>query len=144
VFPQIILGWTWVHFDRKWIILLEFYVAIHAVFVAVFNTAAFSGPEMWPMFFSGFTFMLVFTYLYAFKLDRRVFWLVSAIYVLFLVWLYVPAPLGYGRSIANLTRLEFIWISLILHALAWVFAGLTFLGTRGQVPARSISKDPAK
>jgi hypothetical protein len=44
--------------------------------------------------------------------------------------LYLPTPVGYGRSIVNLGRLEFMWIPLILHALAWVFAGLAFLKIR--------------
>jgi len=47
-----------------------------------------------------------------------------------LIWLYLPTPIGYGRSIVNLSRLEFMWIPMILHALAWVFAGLAFLKIR--------------
>jgi hypothetical protein len=34
------------------------------------------------------------------------------------------------QGMANLGRMEFIWIPLILHALAWVFAGLAFLKIR--------------
>ena len=44
--------------------------------------------------------------------------------------LYLRAPVGYGTSIANLSRLEFMCIPLILHALAWVLAGLAFLKIR--------------
>jgi hypothetical protein len=130
LFTQVTLAWTSMHLNKKWIILLESYVAIHAVIVAVFNTSFFSSPDMWPMFFSGFAFMFVFTYMYALKTNKKVYWSVIAVYVLFLIWLYLPTPIGYGRSIVNLSRLEFLWIPLILHALAWVFAGLAFLKIR--------------
>jgi hypothetical protein len=133
LFTQVTLAWTWMHFNKKWIILLESYVTIHAVIVAIFNTSFFNSPDMWPMwpmFFSGFAFMFVFTYMYALKTNVKIYWLVIAIYVVFLIWLYFPTPIGYGRSIVNLSRLEFIWIPIILHALAWVFAGLTYLKIR--------------
>jgi hypothetical protein len=68
--------------------------------------------------------------MYALKTNKKVYWLVIAVYVVFLIWLYLPTPIGYGRSIVNLSRLEFMWIPLILHALAWVFAGLAFLRIR--------------
>jgi len=130
LFTQMTLAWTWVHFEKKWIVLLETYVAIHAAIVAIFNTSFFNSPVMWPMFFSGFAFMFVFTYMYAFRTNRIVYYLVTAAYVLFLVWLYLPEPIGYGRSMANLLRLEFLWIPIILHALAWLFAGLAYLKIR--------------
>lgn len=130
LFTQVTLAWTWMHFDKKWIILLESYVAIHAVIVAVFNTSFFNSPVMWPMFFSGFAFMFVFTYLYAFKLDRGIYWMVTLAYIGFLVWLYLPTPIGYGRSFVNMIRLEFLWIPIILHGLAVLFAGLIYLKIR--------------
>lgn len=127
LFTQVTVAWTRVHLDKKWIILLESYVAIHALIVAVFNTSFFDSPVMWPMFFSGFAFMFVFTYFYAFKVSRRIYWLVTAVYFGFLLWLYLPPPVGYGRSVQNLARLEFLWIPLILQALAALFAGLAYL-----------------
>ncbi|MFC1897201.1 hypothetical protein ACFLX8_01325 [Chloroflexota bacterium] len=130
LFTQVILAWTWVHFNRGWIILLESFVAIHALIVAIFNTSFFSSPDMWPMFFSGFTLMFVFTYFYAFKVKKSIYWIVTILYIAFLIWLYLPVPIGYGRSIVILMRLEFLWIPIILHALAWVFAGLAFLKIR--------------
>ena len=130
LFTQVTLAWTPAHFKKWWIVLLESYVTVHAVIVAVFNTSFFDSPVMWPMFLSGFAFMFVFTYLYAFKVNRAIYWIVTAVYVLFLVWLYLPAPLGYGRDIMNLARLEFLWIPIILHALAALFAGLVYLKIR--------------
>ncbi|MFC1909806.1 hypothetical protein ACFLXC_00740 [Chloroflexota bacterium] len=57
LFTQVMLAWTGVHFSRGWMILLESFVAIHALIVVVFNTSFFASADMWPMFFSGFTFM---------------------------------------------------------------------------------------
>ncbi len=130
LFTQVTLAWTWIHLNKTWIILLESYVAIHAVVVAFYNTAFFGGPEMWPMFFSGFAFMFVFTCMYAFKVDRKIYWPVTLLYIGFLTWLYLPTPVGFGRSTVNLTRFEFLWIPLILHGLAALFAGLTYLKIR--------------
>lgn len=130
LFTQIALAWTPIHLDRRWIVLLESYVAIHAVIVAIWNTEFFGGAVMWPMFFTGFAFMFVFTYMYAFKVSRKAYWLVTALYAGFLTWLYLPTPWGFGRSIMNLTRLEFLWIPMILYSLAFLFAALTYLKIR--------------
>jgi hypothetical protein len=127
LFTQVTVAWTWMHIARRWVIVLESYVAIHAAIVAIFNTSFFNSPVMWPMFFSGFAFMFIFTYMYAFKVRRFVYFIAAAAYVIFLAWLYLPEPIGYGRSLENLARLEFLWIPLILHALAWLFAGLAHL-----------------
>jgi hypothetical protein len=130
LFTQITLAWTPIHQDKRWIILLESYVAIHAVVVAIWNTEFFGGAVMWPMFFTGFAFMFVFTYMYAFRVSRKVYWSVTTIYMAFLAWLYLPEPLGFGRSVLNLTRLEFLWIPLILYGLAALFAALSYLKIR--------------
>jgi len=130
LFTQVALAWTPIHLDKRWIVLLESYVAIHAVIVAVWNTEFFGGAVMWPMFFTGFAFMFVFTYMYAFKVSKKVYSFVMAVYIAFLVWLYLPSPLGFGRNIMNLTRLEFSWIPLILYGLAGLFAALAYLKIR--------------
>ena len=130
LFTQVALAWTPIHLDKRWIVLLESYVAIHAVIVAVWNTEFFGGTVMWPMFFTGFAFMFVFTYMYAFKVSKKVYSFVMAVYIAFLVWLYLPSPLGFRRNIMNLTRLEFLWIPLILYGLAGLFAALAYLKIR--------------
>lgn len=127
LFTQMSLAFTGVHLWRWWIVLLESYVAIHAVIVAVYNTAFFKSAEMWPMFFTGFAFMFVFTYAYAFKLGSKANLLVTAAYAALLAWIFSPTPLGLGRSLTYLTRLEFIWIPLILYGLAIVFAAPLYL-----------------
>jgi hypothetical protein len=128
LFTQMSLAYTWVHIDKRWIVLLESFVAIHAVFVAVYNTLFFGGPDMWPMFFSGFAFMFVFTYIYAFKQPRWVNGIVTAIYAAFIVWLY--APFGYARGFSIALRLEALWIPIILYGLAIAFAGVAYLKIR--------------
>lgn len=130
LFTQVALAWTPIHLDKRWIILLESYVAIHAVIVAFWNTEFFGGAVMWPMFFTGFAFMFVFTYMYAFKVNKKTYGVVTAIYIAFLAWLYLPTPIGFGRNIINLTRLEFLWIPLILYGLASLFAVLAYLKIR--------------
>jgi len=82
------------------------------------------------MFFTGFAFMFVFTYMYAFKVNKKTYGFVTAIYIGFLAWLYLPTPIGFGRNIINLTRLEFLWVPLILYGLASLFAVLAYLKTR--------------
>ncbi len=125
LFTQMSLAYTWIHVDRRWVITLEAFVAIHGAVVAFYNTQFFGSADIWPMFFTGFAFMFVFTYIYALKLPRLTYGGVTALYAAFLVWLY--APFGYGRGIAYLTRLEMLWIPLILYGLATAFAGALYI-----------------
>jgi hypothetical protein len=127
LFTQLSLAYTPVHFDGRWIVVLESYVALHAMVVAVYNTLSHGSIDMWPMFFSGFAFMFVFTQIHGLGLGRRSTRGVVLLYALFLAWVYMPAPLGYGRDAAFLFRLEFLWIPLILYGLALVFAGVVYL-----------------
>jgi len=127
LFTQMSLAYTKVHLDNKWIITLESYVAIHAVIVAIYNTAFFGSADMWPMFFSGFTFMFTFTYIYALKVRKTVFHLMTILYISFLIWLYLPRPVGLGRNIDFLHRVEFLWNPAVLYGLAIAIAGITYL-----------------
>jgi len=123
---QLSLAYTWVHLDKRWIVVLEGYVAIHAFVVAVYNTLLHGSADMWPMFFSGFAFMFVFTQMYALGLRRWARWLVTALYLGFVAWLYFPKPFGLGRALGYLLRFEFLWIPLVLYGLAAVFAGAAY------------------
>ena len=69
-----------------------------------------------------FAFMFIFTYMYAFRASKKIYALFSALYVTFVLWLYLPVPFGFGRNILNLVRLEFLWIPMILYGLAGLFA----------------------
>ena len=127
LFTQMSLAWTWVHLEVRWIIFLESYVAIHALIVAIYNTLQHGSPEMWPMFFAGFAFMFVFTHQYGLRLDRKIRMLIIGIYLLFVSWLYLPGPFGFGRELGYLTRLEVLWIPIILYILSLVFGGGIYL-----------------
>jgi hypothetical protein len=132
LFTQVSLAYTWIHLDKRWIVFLEFFVGLHALVVAVFNTAFFGSTDMWPMFLSGFLFMFVFTGMYAFNVKQWVRWAVITGYVAFIIWLYLPIPFGYGRDLLILFRVEFLWIPLILYALAFVFAGIVYIYIRSK------------
>jgi hypothetical protein len=124
---QLSLAYTPVHLDARWIVVLESYVAVHALVVAVYNTLQHGSTDMWPMFFSGFAFMFVFTQMYALGLNRVVRWLVTASYFGFLTWIYGPRPLGLGRGLGYLLRLEVLWIPIVLYGLAAVFALIAYI-----------------
>jgi hypothetical protein len=130
LFTQMSLAYTRLHLDKRWIITLESYVAIHAVIVAIYNTAFFASADMWPMFFAGFAFMFVFTYMYALNVRKEVWWTVTMLYLAFVGWLYLPAPFGLGRDPALLLRLEVLWIPLVLYGLSAAFAGLAYSALR--------------
>jgi hypothetical protein len=130
LFTQISLAYTNFHLNRKWIILLESFVAIHAVVVAINNTLSFSSSDMWPMFLSGFSFMVVMTYLFGLKIETKWRWLIFALFSSYLLWLYVPTPFGYGRDIAYFFRMEVLWIPIVLYGLAVLFAGIVYISLR--------------
>jgi len=133
LFTQVSLAYTRVHLNKGWIVILESYVAIHAVIVSVYNTVFFGSADMWPMFFSGFAFMFIFTQMYALEVRRGIFGLLTGIYIIFLCWLYLPAPYGYGRALSYLLRLEFLWIPIILYGLAALFAVIIFIYTNARI-----------
>ena len=126
IFTQLSLAYTKVHLDMKWIILIESSVAIHAFIVAIYNTAFFGSAEMWPMFFAGFAFMFVFTYMYALNIRRELRWLITGIYLAFVSWLYLPLPIGLGRDSTFLLRVEILWIPAVLYGLAFSFAAIIY------------------
>lgn len=126
LFTQLSLAFTKSHLNRKWTALLEGFVAIHAVVVAINNTLSFGSSDMWPMFLSGFLFMIVATYIYGIKLKKRTILVITFFYIIFLIWIYVPSPFGYGRDISYLFRFEALWIPIILYLLGLVFAASIF------------------
>lgn len=126
LFTQLSLAFTKSHLNRKWTALLEGFVAIHAVVVAINNTISFGSNDMWPMFLSGFLFMVVGTYIYGIKLQKKTILTISVLYIIFLTWIYIPVPLGYGRDITFLFRLEVLWIPITLYLLGILFAGIVF------------------
>lgn len=130
LFTQMSLAYTKVHLDQRWIVTLQSWVAVHAVIVAFFNTKYLGSADMWPMFFTGFTFMFVFTYMYALNIKKYIRLIITVLYFAFIVWLYIPVPYGLGRDPTFLLRLEFLWIPIILYGLSALFAGIVFLWVR--------------
>ena len=127
LFTQISLAYTVVHYNKGWIVLLESFVGIHAVVVAIF-TASQAATGIWVMFGTGFAFLFVFTYIFAFNVRREIKWGVFAGYTAALVWIYLPSEFGgYGRALTNLLRLEFLWIPIILYLLAIVFSAIAYV-----------------
>jgi hypothetical protein len=127
LFTQMSLAYTKVHLDLRWLVVLQSWVAIHAVFVAVYNTIYFGSADIWPMFFSGFAFMFVFTYMYALNIKKNIRWLITIAYIAFVVLLYIPSPYGFGRDPSFILRLEFLWIPIVLYGLAALLALIIFL-----------------
>jgi len=127
LFTQMSLAYTRVHLDVRWIVTLESWVAIHALIVAFFNTQYFGSVDIWPMFFTGFAFMFVFTYMYALHNQKKHSYYNNSTLLAFLIWLYIPKPYGLGRDPSFLYRLEFLWIPIILYGLSLVFAGVVYL-----------------
>jgi hypothetical protein len=130
LFTQMSLAWTRVHLEARGIVFLESYVALHALIVAVYNTLQHGSPDIWPMFFAGFAFMFVFTQIYGLRISRRTRLTITGAYILFVAWLYLPGPIGLGRELAYLTRMEVLWIPMILYLLALVFGGGVYLFKR--------------
>ncbi|MHA2060328.1 MAG: hypothetical protein ACW976_06100 [Candidatus Ranarchaeia archaeon] len=127
LFTQVSLAYTVIHVDRRWTVLLESFVGVHAFIVAVYNTLQHNSIDMWAMFTSGFAFMFVFTYLYSFKLKKEVRYTAIIVYFAALAWVYLPVTLlGYGRPLDYLLRIEFLWIPIILYLLAIVFAAIVY------------------
>jgi hypothetical protein len=119
---QVSLAYTNVHLNRKWVTILEAYVAIHGTIVAIFNT-----NNLWPMFLTGFLALIVYTYIYGLGLPRwsRIAFLLA--YIGLIVWIYVPSPFGYGRDPMRLAMLEIFWIPIVLYGLAFLFASIGWL-----------------
>ncbi|TFH28569.1 MAG: hypothetical protein E4G98_05230 [Promethearchaeota archaeon] len=118
------LMYTKVHTNKYWTVVLESLVAFHGALVAVMQALLSETPlwdSMWPMFFLGFMGMFILGYMYGLNWPRKVQIAVTSLYILFMVWLYLPGPVGYGRPIERLLSFEFLWIPIILFVIALVF-----------------------
>lgn len=137
LFTQATLAYTSIHLNKIWTAFLEGFVAIHALIVAIYNTLLFQSTDMWPMFVLGFLFMVVGTYIYGIGLRRKWIILSYILYILLTIWIYIPSPIGYGRDILYLLRLEMLWIPIVLYGLALLFAFITkiFISKKNTSPS---------
>jgi len=122
LFIQMVLAYTRMHLNKWWLLILESYVAVHATIVAIAQWLDFGSNPMWQMFLLGFLAMVVFTYIHGLGLPNWLRWSIVAAYFVFLVFIYLPQPFGFGRDIAYFLRLEFIWIPIILFLIAFIAA----------------------
>lgn len=128
LFIQMTLAYTRIHLNKWWVLLVESYVTIHAFLVALAQWTDFGqDPPMWPMFLTGFLAMVVFTYIHGLGLKDWVRWAIVGAYIVFLVFLYLPAPIGLNRGVTYLLRFEFLWIPIILYLIAFIAAVLGHL-----------------
>ena len=128
LFIQMSLAYTRIHLNKWWVLVVEFYVTIHATIVAVAQWLDFdSDPPMWPMFLLGFLAMLVFTYIHGLGFKNWVRWLILGVYIVLIVLIYLPLPFGFGRELTYLLRFEFLWIPMILYLIAFIAAGLAHI-----------------
>jgi len=125
LFIQMVLAYTRMHLNKWWVLIVESYVAVHATIVAIAQWVDFgSNPPMWAMFLLGFLAMLVFTYIHGLGLPKWLRWSIVIAYFVFLVFIYVPQPFGFGRDVAYFLRLEFLWIPMILFLIAFIAAAI--------------------
>ena len=125
LFIQMVLAYTRMHLNKWWVIFVESYVVVHATIVAIAQWVDFGiNPPIWPMFLLGFLAMLVFTYIHGLGLPKWLRWSIVAAYFVFLVFMYVPQPFGFGRDVSYLLRLEFLWIPIILFLIAFIAAAI--------------------
>jgi len=127
LFIQMVLAYTRLHLNKWWVLIVETYVSVHATIVAVAQWVDFGSNNMWAMFLLGFLAMLIFTYIHGLGLPNWLRWSIVAAYFVFMIFIYVPLPFGFGRDVANLLRLEFLWIPIILFLIAFIAAAIAHI-----------------
>jgi hypothetical protein len=128
LFIQMTLAYTRIHVNKWWVLLLESYVTIHALLVALAQWLDFGqDPPIWPMFLLGFLAMVVFIYIHGLGLKNWLRWLIVVAFAVFVVIMYLPAPFGLGRPVTYLLRLEVLWIPIILYLIAFIAAILAHI-----------------
>ncbi|MBI9109374.1 MAG: hypothetical protein JEZ04_21695 [Spirochaetales bacterium] len=109
LFIQLSLFNTKIHFNMKWLILLETMVAVHGTLI----TLQKENP-IWPMFLSGFLFMFVFTYVYGLTKKRSLRIATLILYVISIAAMY------YFRGFDKLYEVSFIPVALYGGGLALI------------------------
>lgn len=101
LFIQMSMFKTSLHYNMKWLVLLESFVAIHGTLITVEKA-----NPIWPMFLSGFLFMFAFTYADGLSKKRP---LRAAIIILFFTAVLI---MYYFRGFNKLYELSFIPVAL--------------------------------
>ena len=114
LFAQMSLAKTRFHTDKRWITVMEVYVAVHGAIVAVGQ-----GNGMWPMFLFGFLMMFIVTQLYGLTDKKPQIVAVTAIYAAIAILVY-SGVLGNQNTLADIHQVT--WIPIILYGLVFVLA----------------------
>jgi hypothetical protein len=101
LFTQLSLFNTKIHFNMKWLVLLETMVAVHGTLI----TLQKDNP-IWPMFLSGFLFMFTFTYVYGLTKKKSLRISTLLLYVISITIMY------YFRGFDRLYEVSFIPVAL--------------------------------
>ncbi len=90
LFIQLSMFRTKLHYDMKWIVLLETMVAVHGTLITIQKE-----NPIWTMFLSGFLFMFAFTYIHGLTKKRIIAVLTIILYAAAVVLMY--SFRGFGR-----------------------------------------------
>ena len=102
LFIQLSMFNTSVHMNRKWVVLLEAFVVVHATLITVYKE-----NPIWPMFMVGFMVMLVLTQMHEFQWAHRHRWPILLLFVAGVAALYV-----FVRGIEHVYEITFIPVAL--------------------------------
>ena len=114
LFIQLSLFNTKIHMNRKWLVLLEFGVTVHATIITIYKE-----NPIWPMFMVGFLVMLVLTQMHEFRMPTWAKWTILVAFLLGVGALYV-----FVRGIEQIYEITFIPVALYGGALALLGLGL--------------------
>jgi hypothetical protein len=113
---QSVLLFNRAHLNKWWKFSLEALVLVHGTLVAIYQ-----GKGLWPMFFFGFSAMIVLTQMHGLGLSARARWALAAVFVL-------GVGLFYGLS-GDFARVnEVIRIPFIEYLAVFLFYGLFMAG----------------
>jgi len=113
LFIQLILFNTKIHFNKAWIVLLEFGVAIHGTLITVYKDM-----DIWPMFMYGFLVMFFLTQLFSWKIPTKWKWISLGAFAVSIILVY-----GFIRGFEHIYEVLFIPTALYGGAAALIAIG---------------------
>lgn len=113
LFIQLSMFNTRLHMNRKWLVLLEAFVAVHGTLITVYKH-----NPIWPMFMVGFLIMFVLTQMHEFAWAYRFRWPLLIVFCAGVLALYV-----FVRGITMIYEITFIPVALYGGALVLVLIG---------------------
>lgn len=105
------------HKRRSWVVVLEAFVVVHGTLISLYKNL-----DAWPLFFFGFLFMFLITYMHTWMLRPVIKWLIGAASLAVLIWVY-SVPRGWE----HVFEISFIPVALYGGAL-----GLWLIGAAGE------------